>query len=325
MREIRENIKNGSFHRVYLLYGPETYLRSQYCRMLVKALVPEGDEMNFTRFAEKDTDEAAVMAQAETLPFFADRRVILVENSGFFKNKTEELAAYLEQLPEYLILIFTEKEADKRTRMFKAAQKYGHVTEFAVQNEDMLVRWVLGRITKAGKKIRSSDMQKFLSATGTDMTNIDNELEKLLSYCAEKEVITGGDIEAVCTPQLTSQIFDMVRAVTEHRQKEALDLYYDLLALKEPPMRILYLITRQYNQLLHIGAMLREGLPQQEIAANAGVPPFVVKKSMSLLRRYPEEQLQMILEELTGMEEDVKTGRLADTLSVELAIVHLSA
>ena len=325
MREIRENIKNGSFHRVYLLYGPETYLRSQYCSMLVKALVPEGDEMNFTRFAEKDTDEAAVMSQAETLPFFADRRVILVENSGFFKNKTEELAAYLEQLPEYLILIFSEKEADKRTRMFKAAQKYGHVTEFAVQNEDMLVRWVLGRITKAGKKIRSSDMQKFLSATGTDMTNIDNELEKLLSYCAEKEVITGGDIEAVCTPQLTSQIFDMVRAVTEHRQKEALDLYYDLLALKEPPMRILYLITRQYNQLLHIGAMLREGLPQQEIAANAGVPPFVVKKSMSLLRRYPEEQLQMILEELTGMEEDVKTGRLADTLSVELAIVHLSA
>ncbi len=325
MREIRENIKNGSFHRVYLLYGPETYLRSQYCSMLVKALVPEGDEMNFTRFAEKDTDEAAVMSQAETLPFFADRRVILVENSGFFKNKTEELAAYLEQLPEYLILIFSEKEADKRTRMFKAAQKYGHVTEFAVQNEDMLVRWVLGRITKAGKKIRASDMQQFLSATGTDMTNIDNELEKLLSYCAEKEVITGGDIEAVCTPQLTSQIFDMVRAVTEHRQKEALDLYYDLLALKEPPMRILYLITRQYNQLLHIGAMLREGLPQQEIAANAGVPPFVVKKSMSLLRRYPEEQLQMILEELTGMEEDVKTGRLADTLSVELAIVHLSA
>ena len=325
MREIRENIKNGSFHRVYLLYGPETYLRSQYCSMLVKALVPEGDEMNFTRFAEKDTDEAAVMSQAETLPFFADRRVILVENSGFFKNKTEELAAYLEQLPEYLILIFSEKEADKRTRMFKAAQKYGHVTEFAVQNEDMLVRWVLGRITKAGKKIRPSDMQRFLSAAGTDMTNIDNELEKLLSYCAEKEVITGGDIEAVCTPQLTSQIFDMVRAVTEHRQKEALDLYYDLLALKEPPMRILYLITRQYNQLLHIGAMLREGLPQQEIAANAGVPPFVVKKSMSLLRRYPEEQLQMILEELTGMEEDVKTGRLADTLSVELAIVHLSA
>ena len=107
MKEIRENIKNGSYHRVYLLYGPETYLRTQYCRMLVEALVPDGDEMNFTRFAEKDTEEAAVISQAETLPFFADRRVILVENSGFFKNKTEELAAYLEQLflhyePSYL-------------------------------------------------------------------------------------------------------------------------------------------------------------------------------------------------------------------------------
>ena len=325
MQEIRNNIKEDRFHRAYLLYGPETYLRAQYKKLLLDALVPEGDEINFTCFRDKEAAEADIISQAETLPFFAGRRVILVEDSGFFKNKTDDMAAYLEQLPEYLVLIFSEKEADRRTRTFKAMQKHGHVTEFAVQTEDMLIRWILTRLKKEGKKITSADMQRFLASAGTDMTNIDNELRKLLAYCADKDVITGTDIEAVCAPQLSNQIFDMVRAVTEHRQKQALDQYYDLLALKEPPMRILYLLARQYSQLLQISAMSREGLPQQEIASAAGVPPFVVKRSLGLIRRYTEEQLEEILKELIAMEEEVKTGRLEDRLSVELAIVKLSA
>ena len=325
MEEIRKNIKEGAFHRAYLLYGPEAWLRAQFRRNLVQALVPDGDEMNFTRFSGKDTEEGAVIAQAETLPFFADRRVILVEDSGFFKNKAEELAEYLEKLPDYLTLIFSEEEVDKRTRTFKAIRKCGHVTEFAQQKEEMLVRWILSRMKREGKKIRQSDMQHFLAAAGNDMANIDNELEKLLCYCADRDVITAADIDAVCAPQLTNQIFDMVRAVAEHRQKDALDLYYDLLALKEKPMRILYLISRQFQQLLQIGDMSRAGLPQSEIASKAGVPPFVVKRSMGLLRRYSERSLRDILQSLTQAEEDVKTGRLDERLSVELAIVSLSA
>lgn len=325
MEEIRKNIKEGSFHRVYLLFGPEAWLRAQFRRNLVHALVPDGDEMNFTRFSGKDIPEGDVIAQAETMPFFADRRVILVEDSGFFKNKTEELPEYLTKLPEYLVLIFSEEEVDKRTKTFKMVQKYGHVTEFAQQKEDMLVRWVFSRMKREGKKIRSSDMQHFLAAAGSDMANIDNELEKLLCYCADREVITTADIDAVCAPQLTNQIFDMVRAVAEHRKKDALDLYYDLLALKEKPMRILYLISRQFQQLLQIGDMSRAGLPQSEIAAKAGVPPFVVRRSQGLLRRYSERSLRDILQSLTQAEEDVKTGRLDERLSVELAIVELSA
>ncbi|MCR4752065.1 MAG: DNA polymerase III subunit delta [Eubacterium sp.] len=325
MDEIRKNIKEQQFHNVYLLYGPEAWLRARFLKDLIRALVPEGEEMNFTRFSGKDTEEDAIISQGETLPFFSERRVILVEDTGFFRNKAEALAAWLEKLPEYLVLIFSEEEADKRTRLFKLVQNKGHVAEFATQKEDALVRWIFARMKKEGKKITASDMQRFLAVTGTDMANIDNELEKLLSYCAEKEVITGRDIDAVCAPQISNQIFDMIRAVTEHRQKDALDLYYDLLALKEKPMRILYLIARQYNQLLQIEVMSREGMPQQEIASKAGVPPFVVRRSLGLLRQYSGVQLRGILEDLTRAEEEVKTGRLDERLSVELAIVRLSA
>ena len=325
MKEIAANIKNGQFHPVYLLYGPEVYLRTQMKEKLMQALVAPEDTMNVTRFAGKETTEGSVLAQAETMPFFADRRVILVEDSGFFKNKTEELADYLENLPPYLVLLFSESEVDKRTKTFKAVQKAGHVVEFAEQTEETLTRWILTRMKKEGKKITQKTMQQFLQRTGTDMSRIDNELEKLLSYCAKKEVITDQDVEAICSTQVTNQIFDMVRFVTEHRQKEALDRYYDLLALKERPMRILYLIGRQYQQLLQIGGLSREGIPQNEIASVVGVPPFVVRKTLGLANRYGEIELQKILEELTKLEEDVKTGRLDETLSVELAIVKLSA
>lgn len=325
MKEIAENIRSRSFHRAYLLYGPEHYLRDMYLKKLLEALVSEGDEINFARFSGKGVEESAVISQAETLPFFSERRVILVEDSGFFKNKADAITDYLAELPEYLVLVFSEEEVDKRTRSYKALRKAGYAAEFSVQSEESLSRWVLTKMKGAGKKITPADMHRFLDAAGTDMANIDNELEKLLAYCGDREVITAEDIAAICAPQMTNQIFEMVRAVADHRRQEALDLYYDLLALKEKPMRILYLISRQYNQLLLMGTMSRAGLPQGEIASRAGVPPFVVKKSMGLLRQYSEEQLRQILEELAGAEERVKTGRLDERMSVELAIVKLSS
>lgn len=185
MKEINEDIKNGTFRQAYLLYGSEIYLRHQYRDMLVKALVPENDTMNFTRFEGQDTDEKAVISQADTMPFFAERRVILIEDSGFFKNKADKLADYMKSLPDYLVMIFSEPEADKRSRMYKAVQKAGRVIDFETQPEDVLVRWILSRIKKEGKQIRNDTMHHFLELTGTDMTNISSELEKLLCYTME--------------------------------------------------------------------------------------------------------------------------------------------
>lgn len=92
------------------------------------------------------------------------------------------------------------------------------------------------------------------------MGNIDRELEKLICYCMDKDVIEAKDVEAVTTEQTTNKIFDMVNAIAEHNQKKALDLYYDLLTLKEPSMRIMYLISRQFQILLNIKDMSQKDL-----------------------------------------------------------------
>lgn len=321
MKSILEDIKNQEYKQVYLFYGEEDYLKKQYRDKLVKALNPDGDTMNFARFEGKGLDVKEIISLGETMPFFADRRVILLENTGFFKSQCPQLPEYLGELPDYLIFLFVEEEVDKRSKMFKTVKQVGRVVEFSVQDERTLMRWVLGLMSREGKKITQRDMELFLAKTGTDMSYIEKELEKLLCYTMGKDVITAEDIETVCTNRVTNRIFAMVQAVSEQNQKKALDLYYDLLALKEPPMRILFLLARQFNLLLQVKELQQLGYTGKDIASRTGLQSFVVRNYTGCTGRYTVRQLRQAVEDFTQAEEDVKTGKLGDVMSVELLIV----
>ena len=325
MKNIQADIKSGNFKQAYLLYGDEAYLKQQYKHNLVKALNPDGDTMNFNHYEGKGVDVKQLIDLCETMPFFADRRVILLEDTGFFKNKSEELADYMKELPDYLCMVFVESEVDKRNRMYKAVKACGTIAEFARQDEKTLMRWAAGLLGKAGKKITQRDMELLLTKTGTDMGNLRMELEKLISYTEGRDIVTAEDIEEICTTQTTNRIFYMVRAVTEKNQKRALDLYYDLLTLKEPPMRILFLLAKQYRQLLQAKQFAAAGLAQTEIASKLGVPSFVVRNISTCARAYTISELEQAVEDFVDAEESVKTGRLEDKLSVELLIIKYSS
>ena len=325
MKSIQEDIKTGNFKQSYLLFGEEAYLKHQYKEKLLNALNPDGDTMNFSRYEGKGVDVKQLIDLCETMPFFAERRIILLEDTGFFKNKCEELADYMKSLPDYLVLVFSESEVDKRSRMYKAVKSGGRVTEFAKQDEKTLMRWAAGILGKEGRKITQRDMELFLTKTGTDMGNIRMELEKLITYTEGQDIVSAEDIEAVCVTQITNKIFDMVRAVTEKNQKRALELYYDLLTLKEPHMRIIFLLAKQFRQLLLTKKMSGEGASQNEIATRLGVPSFVVRNISACARSYTVEELEYAVEDFVDAEEAVKTGRLGDVLSVELLIVKYSS
>ena len=209
--------------------------------------------------------------------------------------------------------------------MYKAVKACGRITEFARQTEKTLTIWIMGMLKKSGKKMSQGNLNLFLSKTGIDMGNIQMEMEKLLCYTEGRDVITEKDIEAVCTTQTTNRIFDMIRAVTEKNQKHALDLYYDLLALKEPPMRILALLAKQYRQMYQAREFAAAGLGQTEIASKLGVPSFAVRNITACARSYTIEELEQAVKDFVDAEEAVKTGRLGDKLSVELMIIKYSS
>lgn len=324
MKTIDNDIKMGQLKNVYLLYGTEDYLKRQYRDKLKQALVEPDDTMNFSAYEGKDINPKELIDLSETLPFFKEKRMILVENSGFFKNSCDDLAEYMSQVPESTCFVFVEEEVDKRSKLFKAASRAGSAVEFETPKEDMLVRWILGRIQREGKKITQSVMQLFLSKTGSDMENIDKELEKLICYTLDKTEIAAADVEAICTGQTENKIFEMIDAISAKNQKKALDLYYDLLALKEAPMRILFLIARQFQNLLLIKSMSAKGYPAVSIAKTAGMPSFAVQKNLRQAGAFKINQLKEAIEDCGQAEEDVKTGRMADQLAVELLIVKYS-
>ena len=325
MKTIDNDIKMGQLKNVYLLYGTEDYLKRQYRDKLKHALVEPDDTKNFSAYEGKDINPKELIDLSETLPFFKEKRMILVENSGFFKNSCDDLAEYMSQVPESTCFVFVEEEVDKRSKLFKAASRAGSAVEFETPKEDMLVRWILGRIQREGKKITQSVMQLFLSKTGSDMENIDKELEKLICYTLDKTEISAADVEAICTGQTENKIFEMIDAISAKNQKKALDLYYDLLALKEAPMRILFLIARQFQNLLLIKSMSAKGYPAVSIAKTAGMPSFAVQKNLRQAGAFKINQLKEAIEDCGQAEEDVKTGRMADQLAVELLIVKYSA
>lgn len=325
MKTLISDLKTGNFKHVYLLTGEETYLKLQYRDRLVKALMPDENSMNLTVYADGQPDEAEIISMAETLPFFSDRRVIRLDGSGLFKRTADLLPDYLKSIPDYLYMIFTEDEADKRGRMYKAVRKYGAVIEFGEQPESVLSAWVLRILKENGLNIRKSSMEYLLSRTGPDMTHIRLETDKLVHYCAADperthNEVTREDIDACITERTENRIFEMVSAVTERRIRDALSLYADLLALKEPPMRILFLIAQEYGRLLIIKEMDLAGTSVNEIATAARMPPFAVRKSLRLARACDGGFLKERLADCAEAEEAVKTGRMNDRLAVELIL-----
>lgn len=325
MKSLNEDLKTGNFKQIYLLYGSEGYLKKQYKERFIKAMLPDGDTMNYAYYEGKGTDIKEVIDLSETLPFFSQRRLILFENTGFFKSGGNDLADYIKELPETTYYIFIENEIDKRSRLYKAVKAKGHIVELTTQDENTLKRWIQSLLKREGKTMSDSDILYFMNKVGTDMENIQKELEKLVCYALERQTIGRADVDAVCVTQISNHIFDMVNAVSDKNQRRALDLYYELLALKEPPMRILFLLTRQYRLLFHVKALAQQGYGRKEIASKVGLHPFVAGKYMDQAKRFRMEELRSVMEEGAQIEQNVKTGMLSDNLAVELFIVKYSA
>ena len=319
MKTIKEDIKNRVFKRVYLLYGTEEYLKRLYKNKLKEAVLQDSDAMNMAEYAGKGIDEKEVREFADTLPFFADYHLLILENTGWFKTSTD-FADYVPELPDTAVLVFVETDVDKRSRMYKAVKEHGYICEMNGMTEQELKMWVASLLKREERKITEATIEFLLEQVGTDMAKLQNELEKLVCYTMGRDIITAEDIKAVCSEQITGKIFVMVEALAQGRKKQALELYYDLISLQEKPMGILYMIQRQFHYLLIVKEMKKNRADKGSIASALGVPPFAVQKYMAQADRFQTEDLKRLVDYSLTLEADVKAGRLKEQMAVELLL-----
>ncbi len=320
MKGLAQDIKNKTFQPVYLIYGEEAFLKRSYKNQMREAIAGD-DTMNSHFFEGKGLDLKEIISLADTMPFFGDKRLIVIEDSGLFKSGgADALVEYLPHMPASTHILFVESEVDKRNRLYKKVKELGYGAEMTRQNAGQLASWAGKILAKEGKKITGRTMELFLSKTGDDMENIQMELEKLISYTMGRDVVTDQDVEDICTVRVTNKIFDMVSAIVTRKTKAAMELYEDLLTLKEPPMRILFLIARQFNQILQVKELMGQGMDKGSIASRLKMQPFVVGKVMPQARSFSREQILSYVNLCVDAEEAVKTGRLNERLAVELLI-----
>lgn len=324
MKTIDENIKTQQFKNAYLLYGEEDYLKKQYRDKLLRALIPEDDTMNFAKYEGSGINTGEVIDLAETLPFFSERRVILISDSGFFKSSDEKLSEYLGEIQSTTYFIFVESDVDKRSKTYKALFKNGYAADFSMPDENMLAGWMGNRLKAAGKSITRDAWREFFERTSDNMDHMDKEMEKLLSYTYHKDSITLDDVEAICTKQIHTKVFDMISFIASKNLPQVLSLYHDMLAAKEPPIRILALIIRQFDQMYLMKDMASQGMNYSTIANKLGIRDFIVRKNLGLAKNFSMEQIRQLLEDAADLDERAKTGLMNDQMAVELLMIKYS-
>ena len=286
MNRIRDDIKKREFHNLYLLYGDEEYLKRYYRENLKYCILEDSDDMNFSKFENKGIDLNEVQSIADTLPFFSEHRLIIIQDSGLFKS-SNDFADYLEHMPDSTIIVFVEKEILK----------------------------------ESGKVFTRKTMEYFLHRVDNNLYNLSNEIEKIAAYTAGREEITIADIDAVCPAYLQNHIFQMVDAVGVGDTDKALKLYNELIELKEAPSYILYMLIRHFNILLQIGSM--GNAPKNQVASKIGISPYFVGNYQRQSSRFSGKQLKQALDNSLETEQKFKTGVLDDQIGVELLLIEL--
>lgn len=323
MERLKSDIKNKSFKQIYFLYGEETYLKKGYKKALTTAIIGD-DTMNYSYFEGKDIDVSKIKEMAETLPFFAEKRLIVIENSGLCKSGGDDLADYIKTLPEYLYMIVIEADVDKRTRLYKTLSSKGVAVELAPLTGDQQEVWIAGQFQKLGKKITRQDIRYLISAAGDDMVNLQSEIEKLASLAGDRDVVTATDIDDIVTKQIGDNIFKMMEEMGNRNRNKALEYYNEMLQRREAPFKILALVAKQFNQLYQIKELLELRYPPKEIASKVKIHPYYIDKYINQSKKFDKASLRRALEACAKADEDIKLGKLKDELSVELLVIEFS-
>lgn len=293
-------------------------MRRTYKNKLRAAIVQ--DEMNCSYFEGKDTDVDEVFAIANTLPFFAPRRCVIAENTKWLKGGNDKLYDFLDRLPESTILVLVEAEVDKRSKLYKKIKDLGYIAEFSRPDDKDMGEWAAGLLARANKRISRANVDLLLQYAGSNMENLRNELDKLIAYTGEAEVIERTDIDCIISIGTENRIFDMIRAIVRRQSARALALYEDLLLLREPPMRILALIAKQFYQLRQVKTMMTEGKKKAEIASALGVSEYAASQMMQQARDLDAGRLRYYVQNCVRLEEAVKSGKMQDRIAVEILI-----
>ena len=326
-----DELKAGTVRNVYCFYGPEAYIRrSAVAKLREKVLMPGLEAMNETVLSAPAAQQ--VIESCETLPMMSDYRLVIVRDcaltqSGKAKDEEQESAAlceYLPRVPQTTCLLFELGDGvDKRKKLPQALLKLPGAVSFDALDDAQLARWMGQTLRPLGKKMDRAACDALAFTSGRDLMMLSGELQKLAAYAGERTEITAQDVEQVATHTAECTVFAMVDAITEGRAQQAFELLGVLLQGGEQRIGILAMITRQYRQMMHLCALLRERVPQAQQAKLLGVPPFALTRLTRQVGKRTYDALRACVEACVQADYDIKRGALREEAALERLMLYL--
>ncbi len=295
--ELKKQLKSGKTGNLYLFFGEETFVKDSYVKYM-QGLVPDDGFSDFNKvFIDgEDTDFDRIDDAIDSFPVMAERKVIIIKNSGIFKSKIaggDEVRDFwqkrLSNLPDFVILVFDEQETDKRSSLYKLASKQGLAVEFSYLKDYELVAWIVRETQKNGKKISKSTAEYLLSLCDPGISNIKNELSKLFNYCGDE--IYQSDVEKVVSKPLSVVIFDITDAILKGDKDNAVKTLLKLQENKVSAFNVMYLLSSNFDKLLRCKLLLKENATYDAIASKLKLSPYVAKKYISDCKGFSEDFL----------------------------------
>lgn len=333
LKELDRQIQSGSVGALYLFCGEEQFLMENKIKAIKKSLLaPDFEDLNFVCLDDKKLSVPRLTEELMAVPVMSDKRMIVVKNSGIFGNSKlndyKTVCELISDLPEYMCLIFCEREFDKKKeKNLEPLRQNGEVVRFDPLSPVQLERWLDKLFSDKGKRILPRDIGTMVKLCGQSMALLYNEANKLISFVGEREKITTEDVERVVSKSTEARIFDVIDGIAAGRSQGVFDELGALKASGENPSTILSLLSGRMGELLMVKQLGYDKLNTDKIAAYfvPRRPAFVINKLTDSAKRFSEEYL--IKMTLLGPEytAEVRSGRLDKWVAVELYAVQMLA
>ena len=303
---------------VYLLLGDDEERKARGVQKLRRG-------RNAESYDASETSPEAVVSTCNSYSLFGEGPFVVVRNLDAWNAAQKAvIVAYLEDLAPEADLVLVGKKLGARERLLAAAKRSGEVHTFEQPTGKALVRWVVGHAEGLGLALPEDVTAGLIERCSGDKQRLANETEKLALYVAGRPA-THEDVEALCPPDVQSNIFAFVDSLAAGDRARAVGLLEDLMSTGEPPLRLTYMVRRQFRLVARARALFERGASQGEVAKELKVPPFVARKLDEQGRGMSDEELERALALVLDLERSLKGGSdLGVELQVELAVLKLS-
>ena len=306
----------------YLLYAEDKELINKEIDSLIKKLSISSDSV--IKYDITDIDN--IVNEAETIGMFSPIKMVIIDSTNYFaKEKSNIDIKVLEDYfdnynkDSYLVFIFNNSSVDTRKRLYKLISSKGIVKKVDI-NENELNVYVRNYVKDY--KIDNSTISYFLTKSGTNISNIDSELDKLMLYKINDRVITKEDIDLLVIENSEESIYDLVSSILKDDTKKAMKLYEKFTLDGMDVNQMIPIIANQFRLLFQVKRLYNQGKTNQQIADILEFKNvYRVKYLLSDSYYYSEDDLKKYLVKLSNIDRDIKMGRNNGEVALQMFIM----